>query len=140
MTNETLFDRVVELKERFKNFWNQKKKIKALENYASVAPFHHNKRLLLVKQCMDEGFLDEDDAWYLGKMVDKYFNSENYLDWTHRTRWLKKKMRNMVSENAYQPLQQMTIFDLDKPRQSVTPNVPMEVLAAAQKQVHVGRV
>lgn len=98
MSNTYLFERVGELKDKFFNLFQHKKKIKALENYSNVAPFHHKKYLRMIESCIDDGFLEDKETEFLDHMLQKY--EVNYLDWAHKTRWLKKTMEDMSQEHS----------------------------------------
>lgn len=119
-----LFDKISELREKFKSFFINKKKLKALENYSSVSPFKYKNSLNLVKKCMEDGFLNEKGAEFLNSILDEY--EVNFLDWAYRTKWLKGKMSEMGANYAVPMSAQLTIFDLEK--KSATPHVPVEAL------------
>lgn len=120
-----LFDKVSELTQKFKKSWSDRKKSQALENYSSVAPFQHRGYLTLIKQCMNEGFLGEKESDFLNYMLNRY--DVNYLDWAHKTRWLKKEMSAMASNHQREMVQQQDLFDWDKKATPVS--VPLELIA-----------
>jgi hypothetical protein len=91
MEQTYLFDRLAELKEKFSCFFQHHKQIKALENFSYGGLFHHRYYLELVKHCMKEGFLGEKEAEFLTYMLERY--KVNYLDWAHKTKWLKERMK-----------------------------------------------
>jgi len=125
-----LFDRISELKEKFKNLFKHKKKLRALENYAQVNDFHHKDYLILIKKCLSCGFLGNEEARFLSHMVDTYFMNHSYLDWTHKTPWLKAEMQRL--ERAYyekRPKQMEINFFKNVPRV----HVPIEALTKAQR-------
>lgn len=121
-----IFDKVIELKEKFKSYYQHRKKLRALKNYSQVAPFMDQKKLVLIEGCLNEGFLTDAGTTFLGELLDNY--KVNYLDWSYKTRWLKKTMREMgkgVNRAAPGPIQ-TTIFDY---KMGKLPEVPVEILA-----------
>lgn len=66
---------------------------------------------------MNDGFLDDEEARFLEHMLRKY--ELNYLDWSHKTKWLKNQIRSMVSKK---PPEAQFYFEWDR-----TPKMPMEV-------------
>lgn len=134
----TLFDKVLELKDRFKSFFSHKKKLQALENYSNCAPFQHKDYLTLIKRCMADGFLGEKEADFLCYMLEKY--ELNFLDWSHRTKWLKSEMQKLASHYQKDKPEQMTMLDCPEVRSSVNPYVPFEILAKHHKQQQSRRV
>lgn len=138
MSKTYLFDRVSDLKEKFKNFFIHKKKLQALENYSSVVNFKHKDYLILIKKCMADGFLGEEEATFLSHMVDKYFDEQHFLDWTHKTKWLKSEI-NRLTSNYHKPIEQASLFDWSQSRNQ-TSHVPFELLAQQQKHQPIRRV
>lgn len=135
MSTTYIFDKVKDITEKFKNYFQHRKKIRALKNYAQVAAFKDKRELNLIEGCLDKGFLSDKASDFLGELLDNY--KINYLDWSFRTRWLKTQMREMgKGVNAAPKPIQTTIFDFDKVR---TPHVPLEVLAAQQANGQMGR-
>lgn len=122
MNTGYLFEKVSELKEKFKSLFQHKKKIAALENYSLAAPFTHRNQLTLIKNCMNDGFLDDEEARFLEHMLKKY--ELNYLDWSHKTKWLKNQIRSMAAKKSPDP---QFFFDWD--RKPTTPiQIPPELL------------
>lgn len=123
-----LFDKVEELKEKFNNFFSQRKKLKALENLSEVIPFKHNNYLKLIRNCMDEGFLDNKEADFLDHILDKY--EVNFLDWAHKTKWLKGEMARMSRESFIQKEKQ------EKQMSFLDPsfNIPLHLLNSQTNQ------
>ena len=136
MTATYIFDKVTEIKEKFKNFFNHKKKLAALKNFAQVAPFRHRNYLVLIEKCLDDGFLEDKDADYLGYLIGRY--EVNYLDWSMKTRWLRAQLGIPLNKVTRPRPQQMTIFDFDKKKPA--PAVPLEILAAQQNASYSRRV
>ena len=135
MSNTYLFDKVSELREKFSTLFKHKKKLKALENYSNAAPFQHKKYLHLIKTCMDDGFLQDKEADFLDHMLKKY--EVNFLDWSHKTRWLKNEIKKMASERV-EETHQYTFFDLNKKKEE-SYSVPLELLANQHKHNASGR-
>lgn len=124
MKMEYFFDKIGELKEKFKGFFQHRKKIKALENYSEVERFPHKNYLSLVKNCINDGFLEEQESAFLDHMLDKY--EIKYLDWAHRTKWLKKEMAERRTKYPASTSQLQTFFNFE-PKESKI-NVPLEIL------------
>jgi hypothetical protein len=124
-----IFDKVLELKEKFKSYYQHRKKLRALKNYSQVAPFMDQKKLVLIEGCLNEGFLTEAGTTFLGELLDNY--KVNYLDWSYKTRWLKNTMREMgkgVNRRAPGPIQ-TTIFDY---KMGKLPEVTLEIMPTEQ--------
>lgn len=125
MKKGNLFEKITELKENFREFFQHRKKITALENFSASDQFHHKKYLVLVKSCLDDGFLEEQESDFLNHMLKKY--EINYLDWAHKTKWLKKRMREAKPRT---PRMVQGYFNFEP-----TMNVPVEILNQGQRQV-----
>jgi hypothetical protein len=132
MTYLNLFDRVSDLKEKFKKFFTHKKKIKALENYSECVPFEHKDYLTLIKRCMNDGFLGEKESDFLTYMLEKY--EINFLDWFHRTKWLKSEMQRLQGFYKKETPYQLNMFDMGPLKNSSMANVPFEVLAEQHRK------
>ena len=126
MSSDTLFDKLTDLKGKFTGFWQHRKKVKALENYSSVAKFEHKPYLELVKKCMKDGFLDKIEADFLDHVLQKY--GANYLDWSHRTNWLKDKMESLKKESMpiKRALAIQEVFEFTNRNSHI--NIPSEIL------------
>ena len=124
MKKVNLFDKITELKECFKEFFQHRKKITALENFSASDQFQHKKYLVLVKSCLEDGFLEEQESEFLSHMLKKY--ELNYLDWAHKTKWLKKKMKETKKK---EPRMVQTHFDF-----YTNLNVPVEIMNQGQRQ------
>lgn len=129
MTVSYLFDKFAELKEKFKSFLFHKKKLQALNNYSQVTQFPHRKYLPMIKAAMDDGFLGEKECDFLGYLLQKY--ELNFLDWCHRTRWLKSEMRRIAHNVKPKVVEQPLLFDLDKVAKTPV-NIPLEMLAGSK--------
>ena len=104
-----IFDKISQLKVKFKSFFVSRKKLKALENYSSCAPFKYRESLSLIKRCMEESFLNEKGVAFMDSMLDEYH--VNFLDWAHRTKWLKGEMARMANKCPVE--RQLDLFSLD---------------------------
>lgn len=107
----SLFDTPKALKEKVKAFNTNRKKIKALDRYRDYCDFTHDKYLKLVKMCMRHGFLEKQESDFLNYMIDKYFITQHFLDWSYKSKWLKKEMRDR-DEKKKEKIQQLTLFPL----------------------------
>lgn len=115
MENENLFEKIAELKERFGHFFQHRKKISALENYSSVVKFHHKNYLALIKACMNEGFLGEEESMFLEYILKRY--EMNYLDWMHRTKWVRDRMG--IKKPKPKVVPEQMLIDFEKAHKSV---------------------
>src|SRR5215467_7948809 len=79
MPMATLFQTIADFTEQFKRFFQQRKKVAALQNLSEVSEFEHKHYLSLIKACMQDGFLGEKEADFLDHMLTTY--EINYLDW-----------------------------------------------------------
>lgn len=128
-----LFEQAFTLKEKFKDLFIHKKKIKALENFSECSKFHHKKYLALIKQCLADGFLDQEESDFLTHMLDRY--RINFLDWAHKTNWLKGEMSRLKANYAKPQVQtaQQTFWDYKDLKQKLPSiNIPFEVLATSK--------
>lgn len=128
MTKSYLFDKVSELKARFSSFFQHRKKIKALENYSEVGYFQHRNYLTLIKHCMNESFLEEQESLFLDHMLTKY--ELNYLDWAHRTKWLKGQMAEVYARTRRDDPQMYIDFN----KTASTPHIPFELMVEKANQ------
>lgn len=128
MLKTYFFDKINDIKDKFKRVFLAKKKISALENFSSCSEFHHKDYLVLIKRCLKDGFITDEESHFLGYMVDKY--EINFLDWAHKTKWLKQEIQDRRKTRDAYIHQQITIFDYLKP--SSRPEVPVGCLIASQ--------
>lgn len=98
-----------QLKTKFQSYRQDKKKIAALDNFSSVSPFRHRKFLFLLKHCLKDAFLGQKEEDFLNHLLDVY--SVKYLDWAHKTPWLKRKMYELRAKSVDQP---QIFFDFEK--------------------------
>jgi hypothetical protein len=137
MKPEQIFDKISELKEKFKTFFQQRKQVSALENHALTRRFSsaEAQTLSTIKFCMRGSFLHEEDADWMARKLDRL--QINYLDWAKKTKWVKAQFAQ--SKVAMRPSIIQTFFDFDK--KTPTLNVPVELLNATkaiQKSVRAG--
>lgn len=139
-----ILEKIVNFKEKFSRFFVHRKKLKALENYGEVAKFKnvHHEGFKLLKNFAESGFLEQKDEEYLDHLLDRY--SIKFLDWSHKTAWLKEKMERMKlhqnQRNPSRPVKsfvkrpqyvQMSLFDLiDK---NTSPEIPLNLIANQQQ-------
>lgn len=120
MSKSTLFDRLSELKTRFEGFFQDRKKIKAIENFSEVGIFDEksSKLLYVVKDCIKNHFLDEVEAQFLNHVLEKH--KVDYLDWSHKTKWLKKEMASVEESNKLprKPRVIQTEFNFEKKKET----------------------
>ena len=123
-----LFDNLEEFTEKFQHLLVHEKKIVALDNLSQAVPFKHMDYLLLIKRCVKNGFLSEEENSFLVYLVGKYFSDKNFLDWTHRTKWLKGEMRRLSTENPQRTPMQQDLFNWNKLKEQQSKiAVPMTV-------------
>lgn len=112
-----LFDKLEDFREKFQHLYVHKKKVLALDNLSQAVPFQHNDYLILIKRCMRRGFLSAEENSFLVYLVGKYFGDKNFLDWTHRTKWLKSEMRRLATPIRKQTSIQQDLFKWGKLRE-----------------------
>lgn len=109
MNDNNMFTWASSFKSKFAKLWLQKKQANALKNFSQSGPFQHKHYLLLIKKCLDEGFLGEEEARFLSHMVNKYFGSNSEcLAWAHKTKWIKDRIESLASQKA--PENQLDFF------------------------------
>lgn len=129
MRKENLSEKITDLKLRFAEFYQHRKKAKSLENYSINPKFSHKNYLQLIKGCLGDGFLEEVESKFLDHMLKKY--QLNYLDWAHRTKWLKRKMQEVDSPKSKKAAPIQTFFPFMKSDPPV--HVPITIVAGATK-------
>lgn len=127
MTKEDFFEKLGDLKKKFFSLFQQHKKVKALENYSEGDQrFPHKNYLTLVKKCLNDGFLGEQESGFLDHMLNKY--EVNYLDWHHRTKWVK----NAIEEKkAARPKDPQQLFGFYTPNRTPI-HIPTHLLVTTQ--------
>jgi len=120
-----LFDKIEDFREKFQHLYVHKKKLLALDNLSQTIPFQHNDYLVLIKRCMREGFLSPEENSFLVYLIGKYFSDKNFLDWTHRTKWLKGEMRRLSKANPTRSPIQQDLFNWNKLREQIKPATPV---------------
>jgi len=124
----TFLNICLDLKDKFKAFFIAKKKLTALTNFSEAVPNSHRSYLTLLKKCANDSCLGEKEADFLTYMIDLY--EINYLDWSHKTNWLKAeiKARKAEARQARRAQLEMPMFDFDKKREIKVPEnfVPMQ--------------
>lgn len=109
MNTRPLFSFATAFTEKLKDFWSHKKKIKALENYSQVGTFQHKHYLFLIKRCLNEGFLGEEESRFLSYMTNKYFPETGHLAWAHKTKWIKGQIKEITCKKP--KLVELDMFD-----------------------------
>lgn len=83
----------------FKENLVHRKKLIALKNYSFCAPVKNQEQIKLLESCVAQGFLEEEEERFINHMINKYFGSEiEGLVWSHKTKFLKKKMQQIKSQ------------------------------------------
>lgn len=126
MEENELLERFVGLKEHFRHFYQHRKKIAALENRAYTVKFKHKNHLALIKACLNEGFLEDEEAEFLNYMLKKY--ETDYLAWAHRTKWLKEQMGIKKKAPKTAPIQLKLNFE-----KKMEPVYPLALIAMQQQ-------
>jgi hypothetical protein len=81
---------------------------------------------------MNDGFLGEKESDFLTYMLEKY--EINFLDWFHRTKWLKSEMQRLQGFYKKETPYQLNMFDMGPLKNSSMANVPFEVLAEQHRK------
>jgi len=129
--NENVLENIPQLQAMFDTFLQHRKKIKSLENFSCSHEFVHKNYLGLMKNCIRGGFLDDMESNFLDHMLKKY--ELNYLDWSHRTPWLKEqifKLQVKAQDHKYKNGQ--IYFDFDKKQDHS--NIPVHILPEYKPQ------
>lgn len=133
MSSTCLFEKVTELKESFKKSFIHRKKHKSLKTYSEVVdlPEEQTAAMSLLEYKMKSGFLSDKLASFLDVFLEE--NEINFLDWSHKTKWLKNKIQEMKKDQVLAKTVQLTMFDYPQMKQYAAPHVPFELLAKMQK-------
>lgn len=132
MHRENLFERTDVLKPLFSSFFQHKKKVRALENFAEAEVVTYTNELSLIKSCLENRFLSKKGSDFLEELLEE--NRVNYLDWSHRTRWLKSQIQARKRERAELPKIQQAFFDFARPQ----PQVPLSLFRRRSFRQAVG--
>lgn len=126
-----------EFKEKYSNYFQHKKKVRALENLNSVQEFEvkHSFSLTTIKSFLNDGFLEQEEEKFLDWLLSKY--EIDYLEWAYRTKWLKDQMQRISRKNSKQkeaqkqkePVKQL-YMDFGKVEKIKDPsyNIPLNLL------------
>lgn len=116
---------IEEIKEKFSKFYQHRKQINALQNYNLVKSMsrQENKLFRCVKECIQIGFLDGADESYLSHLLEKM--EINYLDWSHKTKWVKSQI-SKKSEKIHKVIPVQTYFDFAR---EPTVQIPLSIVA-----------
>lgn len=120
-----------EFKDKFNRYFLHKKKVRALENYASVHEFAGARFINMIKEILNTGFLDDKEEAFLEHQIEKA--EIDALTWSHKTRWLKQEMKRVAAESgspmmAKKPVYQQMMFPYDDMR-PIVPAIPTHLLA-----------
>jgi hypothetical protein len=122
MLGEQIFERIADLKVKFRDFFQQRKQMTALQNHSMVKKFTDSEQEVfgVIKYCMKGSFLEDEDAEWITKKLDRM--QINYLDWAHKTKWLKQTIQSEQPKKAPEIYQ--TFFDFAQASQNlyVPPN------------------
>ena len=117
MLGEQIFERIADLKVKFKDFFQQRKQMTALQNHSLVKRFTAKEQDIFdtVKSCMKGSFLEDEDAEWITKKLDRM--QINYLDWAHKTKWLKQTIQSEQPKTGPEIYQ--SFFDFAKASQNL---------------------
>ncbi len=106
------FDNIHEFKNKLTHVTQQLKKLKALRNYSEASPLKHFRYVELLQHCVENNFLTSTEENFLEYMIQKY--EIDYLDWAHKTPWLKRQIQNLKQAQQAQAIviEQPSLFDL----------------------------
>lgn len=125
--------KIEQFKDKFMGFLKHKKKVVALENLSSCKRFANWGYIQLLKQCLNSGFLEEPEEKFLDHMIQKNFEELEYLSWTHKTKWLKAKMKEM--KYNFRPSTEIQLYmPLDRLDRVPTGQVSINSLIASKQQ------
>lgn len=91
-----IIDSIKNISTKFAHHNVCRKKISALENLSCVRELENMPFFTLIKKCASHSFLDEKEADFLDHMIDKHFLNTHFLDWSHKTPWLKREMKKII--------------------------------------------
>lgn len=131
-----IFNKLGEFKEKFKNFFQQKKQVMALENYDYVKAMNVEEKQILttIKFCMKGSFPKEEDQTWIDSKLNRL--QINYLDYAHKTKWVKSQFNRRPEPKLQKVSPLQTTFDFSNPGMSI----PIELLAQRQAAAFKARV
>ena len=109
--------KIEEFKQKFSNFIQHRKKVKALENLSSCNKNINSNYVQLLRQCVESGFLEEPEEKFLDHMLTKFQLEMQYLTWCHRTKWVKRQIFEM--KEAAREVNEQLYIDFGKLDQAV---------------------
>jgi hypothetical protein len=125
-----------EFTDKFTNFFLQKKKVRALENYVSVATLPANMQESIenyishIKTILSREFIDDIEENYLNARINQL--EIDAMEWSHRTKWLKERMEDMkASRPRHKEYQMVMPLSFPLPNASWVPGM----LPADSKQI-----
>ena len=133
MTKSYFGLKISEFKEKFCGFLKHKKKVAALENLSSCKGFANWNYIQLLKQCLQSGFLEQEEEKFLDHMLNKNFQEFEYLAWTHKTKWLKATMADLSSRFS-QPAEKQLYMPLDELDRVPEGKMPISAIIASKGQ------
>lgn len=104
-------DKLDQAKIKFKQLVLIKKKLRALQNFASCSNFEHQDFLLLVEKALAHPNAGDAEFEFLDNLLQRY--NVDYLSWSHRTQCLKKEMVRIRRQRCKQPATQQYLFDMN---------------------------
>lgn len=137
MKGEQIFEKMSELKEKFRDFFQQRKQMTALENHSCVQHFNSAEQEVfeVIKYCMKGSFLQDEDAEWISRKLNRL--QINYLDWAHKTKWLKEQIE--TGKEKRKPVTAQSVFDFIA-AQKLPVQVPTELLTSQNNSRMSARV
>ena len=126
-----------EFTEKFNRFFIHKKKVKALENYATVQEFEGAKYIRLLKELLKDGFLDSEEERFLEYQIKKA--EIDAFTWSHKTKWLKREMQRLEAARNKKPDAQIYI-PFDKPLPMPNMKFPVGFPLSPEKSINIARI
>lgn len=119
--------------DRYKGFRIQRKKHKALTNYSSCAPFGYADYLKILGKILKDSLPTGEEMAFLDYLLTKA--GIVYLDWAHKTRWLKKEMSRVRRKHNITVSKQLGLFvDYDK-KAKVSTAMPTHLLPSTKSSL-----
>lgn len=115
--NFTLQD-LEDFKHNFSIFYQQRKRVRALQNFVNATSFRYEAYLFMIEQSLKEKFLDKQEATFLHYMIKKTgLNKIKYSTWYYK----KKKIKRLVIGNQL-------YMDFDKIQPIPQINIPIHII------------